>query len=210
MRKEIIKIRIYINLAAKAITEHKAFEATTITVILLNSITLAAEDPNAEETTPFAQKVEDTFLVLYTIEMVLKILALGFLLNQGAYLRDSWNILDFVIVGSAYLSIINDLNTDVSLADEEAKGGFSLASLRAFRVLRPLRAITSIKGLRVLVLAVLSALPLLRETMIVLIFFFLIFAIAASQLLMGVLKQRCVEITTGVLHPDEDLICGGR
>ena len=95
-------------------------------------------------------------------------------------MKDAWNILDFVIVGSAYLTIFDSIGKteeEIKAADEE---GLSLTSLRAFRVLRPLRAITSIKGLRILVLAVLSAIPLLKETMVVLLFFFLIFAIAAT------------------------------
>ena len=50
--------------------------------------------------------METVFLVLYTIEMGFKIFGLGFLFNSGAYLRDSWNILDFIIVVSAYLSLM--------------------------------------------------------------------------------------------------------
>jgi hypothetical protein len=45
-------------------------------------------------------------------------------------------------------------------------------------VLRPLRTITSIKGLRVLVTSVMNALPMMKQTVLVLFFFFLIFAIA--------------------------------
>jgi hypothetical protein len=42
----------------------------------------------------------------------------------------------------------------------------------------------------------------------VLLFFFLIFAIAGLQLFTGVLKRRCVEVETGRLHID-NIICGG-
>lgn len=49
--------------------------------------------------------------------MALKIVGLGFLLNEGAYLRDPWNILDFIIVSSAYLTIFQNL------ADLIANGG---------------------------------------------------------------------------------------
>ena len=38
--------------------------------------------------------------------MVLKIFGLGFILRKGSYLRDGWNILDFVIVMSSILEII--------------------------------------------------------------------------------------------------------
>lgn len=75
-----------------------------------------------------------------------------------------------------------------------------------FRVLRPLRTITKIEGLRLLVSALLAALPLLRDTIIVLSFFFVIFAIAGVQLFSGALKQRCVSVETGL--PDYDIFCG--
>ena len=80
--------------------------------------------------------------------MVVKIVALGFLLNEGAYIRDPWNILDFIIVGSSWLTVIETLIGG-------GGGNNGLGALRAFRVLRPLKAITSIKGLQVLVVSVL-------------------------------------------------------
>jgi hypothetical protein len=61
--------------------------------------------------------LENVFLALYSTEMALKIVGLGFLLNEGAYLRDPWNILDFIIVSSAYLTIFQNL------ADLIANGG---------------------------------------------------------------------------------------
>ena len=75
--------------------------------------------------------------------MVLKILGMGFLFNKGAYLRDYFNMLDFFIIMSAYLSMMQ--------STESSEGGLSLSSLRAFRVLRPLRAVNNIPGLRLIV-----------------------------------------------------------
>jgi hypothetical protein len=65
----------------------------------------------------------------------------------------------------------------VEVGDPVDSGGNSLQALRVFRVLRPLRAVSSIKGLRVLVSAVLNAIPMLSNTLIVLLFFFLMLAI---------------------------------
>ena len=53
---------------------------------------------------------------------------------------------------------------------------------------------TAIKGLKTLVSAVISSLPLLQDTIMILISFFLVFGIATLQLLSGVLKQVCVNI----------------
>src|SRR3569833_2903900 len=96
--------------------------------------------------------------------MLLKISALGFMLNRGSYLRDAWNILDFVIVVSGYLPYF-------------IKGGANISALRSFRVLRPLRTISGIEGLRVIVGALITSMPLLRDTLLVILFFFVIFAI---------------------------------
>ena len=41
--------------------------------------------------------------------MVLKIVGMGFIFNKKAYLKDPWNILDFVIVMSAYLAIVQPI-----------------------------------------------------------------------------------------------------
>jgi hypothetical protein len=54
--------------------------------------------------------------------------------------------------------------------------------------LRPLKAVSSVKGLKVLMQALMSAIPLLKDTIVILIFFFIIFAIGGTQLLTGMLK----------------------
>jgi hypothetical protein len=76
------------------------------------------------------------FLALYTTEMVLKILGMGFVLNENSYLRDGWNIIDFVVVIVGYLQLF------IQGAD------INLGGLRTFRVLRPLRSIQRIEGLK--------------------------------------------------------------
>jgi len=38
--------------------------------------------------------------------MFLKIFGMGFLFNKHAYLRDAWNVLDFIIVVTAYIPYI--------------------------------------------------------------------------------------------------------
>jgi len=207
-RKAIRKVMIYINLFALQIIEKKAFENLSISVILANSIQLMLEDPTKTDQTQTDVIVENVFLFLYTVEMVLKILGMGFLFNKGAYLRESWNILDFVIVASAYFSFLAAVFVDPTTNDEEAESAISLQGLRVFRVLRPLKTITSIKGLRILVQSVLVALEGLKETVIVFAFFLIIFAIGGTQLFGGTLKKRCVSIELGIKHED-DILCGG-
>jgi hypothetical protein len=104
--------------------------------------------------------------------------------------------LDFIIVVSAYMQLIL------------SGGGVNLSVLRSFRVLRPLRTISGIEGLRIIVASMVAAFPLLVDTILVLLFFFIIFAIAGLQLWSGILKRRCISIEYGFRHPNDEF-CGG-
>mgnify|MGYP001127747482 CR=1 FL=1 len=56
-----------------------------------------------------------------------------------------------------------------------------------------------------------KAIPLLKDTILVLFFFFLIFAIGGLNLFMGLLKMRCIHEETGLMLLDEDgeeILCG--
>jgi len=61
------------------------------------------------------------------MEMVLKIIAMGFFMRAHSYLRDSWNILDFTVVILGWLASI-------------IKSG-DISAIKVIRILRPLRTI---------------------------------------------------------------------
>ena len=195
-RKKFKKIRIYVSDGANYLTSSRYFEGFIIVVIALNCITLAQSDSTREETN-VEKSIDLTFNIIYTVEMTLRIFSLGFIWGKESYLRSLWNQLDFICVVTAYMEMVG--------------GGASLSGLRAFRVLRPLRFVNNIEGLRVIVSAIMSAIPELQDTIIVLFFFFLIFAIGGLNLFMGMLKQRCVGISDGITLVDgegEEIICG--
>jgi hypothetical protein len=72
--------------------------------------------------------IDNIFLAIYSIEMVLKIIAMGFCMKPHSYLRDSWNILDFTVVMLGWISQMID-------------GAGDIAAIRVIRLLRPLRTI---------------------------------------------------------------------
>jgi hypothetical protein len=121
---------------------------------------------------------------------------MGFIIGDNSYIRDHWNKLDFTIVMSGYMTLIL------------SGGGVNLSVLRSFRVLRPLRTISGIEGLRIIVSSIIAAVPLLMDTIMILIFFFIIFAIAGVQLWSGFLKRRCFSEFNGISH-ESDEFCGG-
>ena len=49
--------------------------------------------------------LSDIFNYVFTFEMSVKIISLGFVMDNGSYLRESWNILDFGIVSSSLLEM---------------------------------------------------------------------------------------------------------
>ena len=79
------------------------------------------------------------FTVAFTVEMLLKIIAYGFIMGDGSYLRSSaWNWLDFIVVVTGYADFIPGYDN-------------KLGVFRTVRLLRPLRTISAIKGMRLLV-----------------------------------------------------------
>ena len=44
------------------------------------------------------EKTEVYFLGIFCFEASLKIVALGFVFHKGAYLRNVWNVMDFIVV----------------------------------------------------------------------------------------------------------------
>lgn len=89
--------------------------------------------------------------------MLLKIMGMGFIFGKDAYLRDSWNVLDFVIVITSYIPILQLAfkETEVAVNNEvgpqqDSSDSFSFSSLRTFRVLRPLKTISSVQGLKII------------------------------------------------------------
>lgn len=214
VRKGVWKVLIYINLIAHKIISTKAFENISIFVILMNSLVMMMEDPADQNPPEYFAMIDNVFLALYSVEMVLKILGLGLIFGEHAYLKNSWNILDFVIVLSGYITLVTEMQRAEAAADtiqvgaQQQESGVDLAGLRVFRVIRPLKTISSVKGLKVLMQALISSIPLLKDTIIILLFFFTVYSIAGTQLMSGNLKFRCVSIQEGRIHPD-DLICGG-
>lgn len=84
------------------IVEWKPFEYLILLTIFANCVALAVYTPfpnsDSNQTNAYLEKIEYIFLVIFTAECVMKVIAYGFVMHQGAYLRNGWNLLDFTIV----------------------------------------------------------------------------------------------------------------
>ena len=106
------------------------FDRVILLTIFANCISLAVEDPSLEEPDPIIEVLDLVFLIIFSIEMALKIITQGFIMQQFSYLRDPWNVLDFTVVVLGW----------VSLSASSSK----ITAVRVIRILRPLRTLNSV------------------------------------------------------------------
>ena len=99
---------------------------------------------------------------------------MGFLIDEETYIRNGWNLLDFVIVITAWIPYL------MTLMDIAASG--SSSGLRAFRMLRPLRSINRLPSMKKLVESILLALPQATVLLLLVALFFLVYGIIGIQL----------------------------
>ena len=190
-RKKINKIMVYLRFWCRFFVENPIFDGLSLIVIIVNTILILISDPTDQNN--WGNITDSYFLYFYTVESVLKIIAFRFWSGEEAYIKDSWNILDFFVVVVGWILLI----VEKALNGTKITG---LAGLRAFRILRPLKTVKRFKGLKKLVMALLLSLGHLGETGIVLFFFFLIFAIAGRQMWQGLFYRRCMSVNYGYLY----------
>uniref|UniRef100_A0A672PGN2 Voltage-dependent L-type calcium channel subunit alpha n=1 Tax=Sinocyclocheilus grahami TaxID=75366 RepID=A0A672PGN2_SINGR len=137
------------------------------------------------------ESLEYIFLVIFTLECFLKIVAYGLLFHEGAYLRNCWNILDFVIVFMGLFTLGVDTINTIAGVPKEKGGGFDMKALRAFRVLRPLRLVSGVPSLQVVMSSILkSMLPLFHIALLV-FFMVTIYAIMGLELFKCKMHKTC-------------------
>ncbi|XP_063212426.1 voltage-dependent L-type calcium channel subunit alpha-1S isoform X4 [Chroicocephalus ridibundus] len=167
---------------------HRIVNATWFTnfillFILLSSISLAAEDPIRAES--FRNQIlgyfDIGFTSVFTVEIVLKMTAYGAFLHKGSFCRNSFNILDLLVVAVSLISMGIESST-ISV----------VKILRVLRVLRPLRAINRAKGLKHVVQCVFVAIKTIGNIVVVTTLLQFMFACIGVQLFKGKF-YRCTD-----------------
>ena len=125
-----------------------------------------------------AGHVEWGCMAIFTVELLIKLVACGLAFHEGAFLHDPWNLLDLAVVGSFWIVL---LLPNIP----------SLASLRMARALRPLRTIQRFPELRRVVEAFFRAGPALSTVSALTAFFILVFGVIGVEVFAGAFHQRC-------------------
>ncbi|KAL9886445.1 calcium voltage-gated channel subunit cacophony isoform 15-T15 [Glossina fuscipes fuscipes] len=169
------------------IIEWPPFEYTVLLTIIANCVVLALEEhlPGSDKTV-LAQKLEKTetyFLCIFCVEASLKILALGLVLHKHSYLRNIWNIMDFFVVVTGFMTQFPQLGQNVDLR-----------TLRAIRVLRPLKLVSGIPSLQVVLKSIIKAMAPLLQIGLLVLFAIVIFAIIGLEFYSGTLHKTCYSL----------------
>nr|XP_042705718.1 voltage-dependent L-type calcium channel subunit alpha-1D isoform X2 [Chrysemys picta bellii] len=203
-----------IRRACISLVEWKPFDIFILLAIFANCVALAVYIPFPEDdsnsTNHNLEKVEYAFLIIFTIETFLKIIAYGLLLHPNAYVRNGWNLLDFVIVVVGLFSVILEQLTKETEGGSHSggkPGGFDVKALRAFRVLRPLRLVSGVPSLQVVLNSIIKAMvPLLHIALLVL-FVIIIYAIIGLELFIGKMHKSCFLVDSDILVEDDPAPC---
>ncbi|CAL8141951.1 unnamed protein product [Orchesella dallaii] len=120
--------------------------------------------------------------------MFIKIIAKGFVCQRMSYLRNGWNVLDFVVVISSYTSYLSELivNNDFEVGN--------LEFLRIFRVLRAFKTISILPGLKKIVNALINSAVQLFEVLGLTLFVIMICALVGMEFFHGHFRNKCVRI----------------
>ncbi|XP_062575412.1 voltage-dependent R-type calcium channel subunit alpha-1E-like [Saccostrea cucullata] len=178
------RVRVFVG----KVVRQDWFEKSVMICIVLSSITLAAEDPtkgNNAGRNKVLFWIDAVFALVFTMEMILKIIDMGFLLHKGSYLRHAWNYLDAMVVVASIISLfIRHSNTK---------------SLKIFRVLRILRILRTInvkrfKGLKKACEKFSKSVKSVGPLVLIYVLMHLTFSIMAVQLLKGRLCY-CTDIS---------------
>ncbi|XP_058631751.1 calcium channel, voltage-dependent, N type, alpha 1B subunit, a isoform X7 [Onychostoma macrolepis] len=167
-----------------------------LATIIANCIVLGLEQHlPALDKTPMSKRLDDTepyFIGIFCFEAGIKIIALGFAFHKDSYLRNGWNVMDFVVVLTGILTIVGP--------------DFDLRTLRAVRVLRPLKLVSGIPSLQVVLKSIMKAMVPLLQIGLLLFFAILMFAIIGLDFYMGKFHRTCFRNDTG--EQAADFPCG--
>ncbi len=91
---------------------NKWFDRFITASIVINSVLLATKEYKENYDTGYVsswnellEKFDLVFTVIFFIEFLIKVIAMGFVMSKNSYLRDSWNWIDFIIVFISMISL---------------------------------------------------------------------------------------------------------
>lgn len=142
--------------------EHRYFQRSILALIILNAITIGLETSPAIISVfgTWLQQIDKFILVIFTVEIGLKIIA-----YRHRFFFSAWNIFDFLIVAIALIPAAGPLHI-----------------LRTLRILRTARLIKNVPKLKLIIESLLKSIPSIGWIAVLLGMIFYIFAVIGTDL----------------------------
>eukprot|EP01028_Stygiella_incarcerata_P000804 TRINITY_DN1125_c0_g1_i15.p1 TRINITY_DN1125_c0_g1~~TRINITY_DN1125_c0_g1_i15.p1 ORF type:complete len:1490 (+),score=400.83 TRINITY_DN1125_c0_g1_i15:652-4470(+) len=166
-----------------ALCTSKFWDAFVLLVVGFSVVMLVFESPEQSQSNEETERlfwIDVAFIVFFTFEAAITIIAFGLYQTPTAYFKDNWCRLDFFVLISMYLTLLFP----------------GARSVRVLRVLRPLRVLARNEGMQVMVHALWNAIPRFFSVFLMSLLFVLIFAIIGLKLFSG-LFYRCNDSSIG-------------
>lgn len=167
------------RVAISNIVFHPATEIGIVLCIVVNVVALLFQEPGAAQI-ELVSNINFVCGMIFTAEMVLRIITHGLVRHEGSYLRNGWNALDCIIVLTYWAIYITSIYTNV---DSSLSSCATL--LRSFRLLR------FFGGVREVLSALAQGSQMMLTVSAVMLFLFVAFSTSSRMLFGGVLINRC-------------------
>lgn len=154
---------------------HPKFESVILFMIIVSSIKLALDTyitTSMVTLSNISSNFDQGLNIFFAVEMGFKVISLGFLFDNGSYLRDSWNVMDFIIV----------ITSIIDMASESVNLPF-IKILRLLRTLRPLRFVSHNPSMKLIVTALLESVKAIFNVVVVILLVWLMFCILSINIL---------------------------
>lgn len=158
------------------------FGQLIVAAIIVSCVALTLDTPRLDPASQLFSYLRDLDYVLvgiFFLEMCFKVVAQGFALGDGAYIKSAWNQVDFIIVIASLLDL---LASSIEQLD-------SLRILRTLRILRPLRLVSRSTGMKLIITSLFKAMPGVSNVLGVVLCLQIIFAILGMQLFSGTMAS---------------------
>ena len=185
-----------IRLFCTELVSHKYFEYC-IRIIIVASIVEAAFDTpinRLNASTNFYRYFDLLFISLFSIEFILKIIAMGFIFHSTSYLRNPWNRFDFIILCLQCIGFIADTQDSTGVA----------RVLRVSKAIRVLRIINQFKGIKSIFSFIVLAFSRIVDASLLSLLVFVPFALYGNYVYMDLFnscnddkvvnKEQCVGV----------------
>ena len=171
----------------KSVVDSWLFNGLSTVIILSNCVVLALYEPLSPSSLDFNESAEFWYLLVYTIEAALILIA-----YQKEYFYSGWNILDILIVTSGWIGYVHHIGEHSS----------SVKIFRILRVLRTLKSVKRIKSMPKILTCLISSIKALSTVFLLCIVVFSCFAQLGVFYFKGNLRYRCASPSRNFCNPN--------